>query len=156
MKFNEQKYTDLIMYILTQCSYKANFGKTVLCNILYFIDFKYYEHYNKLITNETYIKSKKGIKPKHFTQISQELISKKQIFLKKEKYYNRTIHRYYPTIIPTPKFTKKELIIINTLIHELSNNNASSITKYAIKDPPIIMADFGEEIDYHYVFLRQA
>ncbi len=142
------------MYILSQCSYKPSFGKTVLCSILYFIDFKYYEKYGKLITNETYIKSKRGIKPKHFLEVSQDLISKKQLFLKKEAYYNRTIHRYYPTIIPTHKFSQKELNIINRLIKQLSNNNASSITKYAIQDPPIIVADFGEEIDYKYVFSR--
>ena len=33
------KYTDLLKYILFKCYNKPNFGKTVLCSILYFIDF---------------------------------------------------------------------------------------------------------------------
>ena len=90
----------LIIYILSKGYNKPNLGKTLLCSILYFIDSNYYELYGKLLTDETYIKSKKGIKPKHFQEITQEQIAKKQLFLRKEPYYNRTIHRYYPTIIP--------------------------------------------------------
>ena len=37
---------------------------------------------------------------------------------------------------------------------KLSENNASTITKYAIKDPPLNIADFGDVIDYRYVFCR--
>ena len=154
MKFNREKYSNLIMYILSQCANKRSFGKTVLCSILYFIDFNYYELYSELMTNETYIKSKKGIEPQHFTEISQELISKEQIYFTKKSYYNRTIHKYYPIIIPDVKFSRKELKIINYSIEKLSNNNASSITRYAIKDSPIIIARLGEEIDCRYVFSR--
>ena len=154
MKLNRQKYIDLIMYILSKSYNKPGFGKTVLCSILYFIDFNYYELYGELLTNETYIKSKKGIKPKHFKEVSQELIAKKQLFLKKEPYYNRTIHRYILTIIPDLKFNPQELDIINFSIHHLINNNASTITRYAIKDPPIIIANLDEKIDFRYVFSR--
>ena len=154
MDFKKDKYINLIEYILTKCSNKPNFGKTVLCSLLYFIDFNYYELYNELITNETYIKSKKGIEPKHFSQISQNLILKNQLYLKKQPYYNRIIHKYHLLIIPTIKFNKKELEIIDFSIKKLSNNNASSITRYAIKDPPINAADFGDNINYKYVKSR--
>ena len=154
MRFDRKKYIDLIMYILFQCNSKPNFGKTVLCSIMYFIDFNYYELYGELITNETYIKSKRGIMPLHFRQISEELISSNQLFFKKEAYYNRKIHKYHPLIIPDLKFSEKELEIIDDCIEKLSDENATTITKYAKKDPPISVADFGEEIDFRYVFSR--
>ena len=156
MKLNREKYIDLIMYILTKCINKPNFGKTVLCSMLYFIDFNYYELYGELLTNETYIKSKRGIKPIHFREISQELISKNYLFFRKEPYYNRMIQKYYPIIIPTIKFSPEELEIINQSIVKLSDNNASAITRYAIKDPPLIIADIGDEIDCRYVFSRNS
>jgi hypothetical protein len=156
MRFNREKYIDLIMYILFQCYYKPSFGKTVLCSILYFIDFDYYELYGELLTNETYIKSKRGIKPLHFSAVSQDLIARNQLFLRKEPYYNRIIHRYYPTIIPDLKFSSEELDIINHAIDKLSNENATTITKYARKDSPITIAKLGEEIDYRYVFSRDS
>ena len=143
-----------MMYIISQCHCKPNFGKTVLCSILYFIDFNYYEVYGEPLTNETYIKSKRGIKPLHFREISEELISKNCLFFRKEPYYNRIIHKYYPLVIPNVKFTPEELEIINYSINKLIHNNASSITKYATKDPPIIIAHLDEEIDFRYVFSR--
>lgn len=142
------------MYILFRCSNRENFGKTMLCSLLYFIDFDYYELYGQPITNETYIKSKKGIKPKHFREISNDLIANNQLFLKKEPYYNRIIHRYYPLIIPNVHFSLEELEIIDYSINRLRDNNASTINKYATKDPPIIIANFGEEIDFRFVFTR--
>lgn len=154
MKLDKEKYIKLIMYILTKCYNKPQVGKTVLCSIMYFIDFKYFEFYGKVMTQETYTKTKKGIIPKHFKKITQELISQKQLFLKKEQYYNRTIHRYYPLIIPTSPFTNDEISVIDICISKLSNNNALSIIQYANKDPPLIMADFGETIQYTNVIYR--
>ena len=154
MRFNREKYIDLILYILSQCHQKPNFGKTVLCSILYFIDFNYYELYGELLTNETYIKSKRGIRPAHFREISEELISKNYLYFRKEPYYNRTIYRYYLIIIPNLKFSQNELEIINNAISKLSNENATTITKYAKKDSPISVAEFGEPIDFRYVFSR--
>ena len=143
MQFNREKYIDLLMYVLTKSYNKPHFGKTVLCTLLYFIDFNYYEKYGKFITHETYIKSKKGIKPKHFKEISDELISKKQLFLRKEPYYHRTIHRYYLTIIPTVKFSQKEYEIIDLTINKLINNNAHNLTKYVKNNPRVIETEFG-------------
>lgn len=154
MRFNKDKYINLIIYILARCYNKPNLGKTVLCTMLYFIDFNYYELYGALLTEETYIKSRRGIKPKHFEEITKDLIDKKQLFLRKEPYYNRIIHRYYLTVIPQVKFSKEELEIINLSIKKLSNHNASSIAKYTRKDPPFHTADLGEKIDCRYVFSR--
>ena len=154
MRFKRDKYIDLLMYILSQAGYKPSFGKTVLCSILYFIDFNYYELYGQLLTNETYIKSRRGIRPLHFREITQYLIDTHQLFFKKEPYYNRTLHKYYPLIIPDVKFSPEELEIIDSCIDKLANSNAHSITRYAIGDPPIIIADCGEEIDFRYVFSR--
>lgn len=155
MRFEKDTYIDLIVYILSKCYNKPNLGKTVLCSILYFIDFNYYEVYGTSLTKETYIKSKKGIKPKHFFEVTQDMIAKKQLFLRKEQYYNRIIHRYYLTIIPQARFGRKELEVIDFCIRKLSNHNASSIAKYARRDPPFSMASLGEKIDHIYVFSRK-
>ena len=57
-------------------------------------------------------------------------------------------------IIPNLKLSNTELEIINISLKKLINNNASSITKYAKKDPPVTIADLGDEIDCRYVFSR--
>ena len=142
------------MYILFKCSNKPNLGKTVLCTVMYFIDFNYYELYGEFLTKETYIKSKRGIRPKHFRKVTESMIAKNQLFLRREPYYNRILHRYYPTIIPTSKFSSRELAVINSCIRKLSDDNAYTITKYAFQDPPLIKAKLGDEIEYMDVFSR--
>lgn len=154
MNFDEEKYTDLIMYILFKCYGKPNLGKTVLCTVMYFIDFNYYEIYGEFLTKETYIKSRRGIRPKHFRIVTENLIERKKLFMRKEAYYNRTIHRYYPTAIPSLKFSQKELVIINSCIRTLTDSNASAITKYAWQDKPLKKARLNDEISYEDVFLR--
>ncbi|WP_296791417.1 type II toxin-antitoxin system antitoxin SocA domain-containing protein [uncultured Methanobrevibacter sp.] len=154
MRINEEKYINLIMYILFKCLNKPNLGKTVLCTVMYFIDFNYYELYGDFLTKETYIKSRKGIKPKHFKEITQSLIDKNQLFLRKEPYFTRTIHRYYPTSIPSLKFTPQELRVINSSIRKLSDSNATSITRFAWHDKPLVNTELGDEINYNDVFLR--
>ena len=154
MKFDREIYIQLLLYILFKCYNKPNIGKTMLCNLLYFIDFNYYEQYGEMLTKETYIKSKNGIKPKHFHEITQDLIAKKQLFLRKEPYYNRIIHRYYLLVIPQVKFSKQQLQIINLSIERLSDNNATSIGKYTLKDPPFNYARLGERIDCRNVLFR--
>lgn len=155
MSFDKDTYVKLLIYILSKCYNKPHVGKTVICTILYFIDFNYYEIYGTLLTKETYIKSKKGIKPKHFTEVTQDLIENNQLFLRKEHYYSRIIHKYYLTIIPQAKFDKKELEIIDLSIDKLIDHNASSIAKYARNDPPFSIANLGDEIDCRYVFSRK-
>ncbi len=155
MKFDKDTYVKLLIYILSKCYNKPHIGKTVLCTLLYFIDFNYYEHYGTLLTKETYIKSKRGIKPKHFNEVTQDLIERKLLFLRKEPYYNRTIHRYYLIILPQVKFDEKEQEIIDLTIKKLINHNATSISKYARKDPPFNIANLGEQIDCNNVFSRK-
>ena len=154
MKLNKSKYIQILFYILSQSYNKPHFGKTVLCTILYFIDFNYYEIYGELLMKETYVKSKKGIEPKHFHEITEELISRKQLFLRKENYYNRKIHKYYLLIIPNVKLNENELKVINSSINRLIDNNASTISKYAKKDPPVNMANLGDNLECKYVSSR--
>ena len=154
MRLKRDKYIDLIMYLLSKSASKPNFGKTVLCSIMYFIDFNHYEAYGRLLTNERYVKSKRGIRPVHFRDVVNDLVSRNCLFFRKEPYYTRTIHKFYPLIIPDVKFKPRELDIINYSLEKLSDNNASSITRYAVKDPPIMVTPPGEEIDFRYVFSR--
>lgn len=128
----------------------------MLCSIMYFIDFNHYELYGELMTNETYIKSKRGIKPAHFREVMSDLISRQYLFFRKEPYYNRLVNKYYPIVIPNIKFSENELELIKYCLKKLSNSNAHSITKYATRDPPIIIAGLGDEIDFRYVFSRDS
>jgi hypothetical protein len=156
MSFEKKEYTRLLIYLLSHCYDKPHVGKTIITTTLYFIDFNYYELYGKSLTKEIYIKSKKGIRPKHFSKITDELIERKKIYFRKEPYYHTTLHKYYLTKIPNIKFTKKKEKVINISMKDMITKNATSLMRYASKDPPYIMAEYNEEIDYNNVYLRDS
>ena len=156
MPFNKNEYTKLLRYILSNCYDKPHVGKTVLTTTLYFIDFNYYEAYGESLTNESYLKTKRGIKPKHFTKVTEELIEKNKIHFRKVPYYHTTLHKYYLTEIPNTKFSNKKTNIINLSIRHLLNKNATTILRYASKDHPYQNTQFNEEIDYNDVYYRDS
>ena len=156
MSFNKTEYIKLLSYILANCYNKPHVGKTVLTTTLYFIDFNYYEAYGKSITKENYLKSKTGIKPKHFTDITEEMIEKNKLYFRKEPYYHTTLHKYYLTEIPDIKFSEKKINVINQSICHLITKNATNILKYLSKDPPYKNTKLNNEIDYNNVYFRDS
>lgn len=154
MNFKKKEYIKLITYILSNSYTRPHVGKTVITTTLYFADFNYYEAYGKSITNESYYKTKKGIKPIHFHKTTDELINAKKLYLRKENYYGTTLYKYYLTKIPNVKFKKKKLNIINTTIKQLLNKNATNILRYASKDSPIKKTKLNNEISYKYTKTR--
>ena len=156
MPFNKNEYTKLLRYILSNCYDKPHVGKTVLTTTLYFIDFNYYEAYGESLTKEKYMKTKKGIKPDHFSKVTEELIERNKIYFRKEPYYHTTLHKYYLTEIPNIKFTNKKTNIIDLTMNHLITKSATAILRYASKDPPYQNTDFNKEIDYNNVYYRDS
>ena len=52
-KLNKKKAREVILYILSRC---GSMTEKKLATMLYFIDFDYYERYEKHLTGFTYIK----------------------------------------------------------------------------------------------------
>ena len=108
MHFDKNEYMKLLTYILSNCYDKPHVGKTVISTTMYFTDFNYYEVYGEPLTKETYLKSKKGIIPKHFNKVTEELIEKNKIYFRKEPHYHTMLHRYYLKQLPNIKYSKKK------------------------------------------------
>ena len=65
IEFNNEKFKQVLHYIIHQCGSLENVGKTVLYKILYFTDFDYYELYEEKLTGESYRKLPLGPAPVH-------------------------------------------------------------------------------------------
>ncbi len=155
MEFNREKFKVVLSYIISRCENKKNVGKTVLCKLLYFSDFNYYEKYECPITNETYLKYDRGPYPTHFDSIIDEMIGEGILNVKKEPYYGTTIHKHYLNVVPDLSLLNtKELSVINDVIDELSVKSANDISEYSHGDMPWMIAEDNDELDYEFVFYR--
>lgn len=156
MDFKKDRYIDVLTYIIAKTSDKGNVGKTVLSNMLYFIDFNYYELYGESLTGESYFKTLNGLSPAHFNSTLIDLIQSDIIYLKKEPYFDNYIKKYYITRIPNHKFSKKEYFVIKDVLDSFADYSATRFNYYLSKDAPFRNAGIDEEITYECVFHRDS
>lgn len=154
-KFNEVKFSEILHYIISKTSNKYNFGKVKLYKTLYFADFNFFEKYEKLITNETYIKIKFGPAPKHFDSVIKKLKENKMI--KEEiKYFNdnKKLNSFISLKEPKINLTFEEKQEIDTAIDLVSSMSATQISAYSHDDTPWKVSKLGEDLDPMLVFYR--
>ena len=155
MEFNRAKFKTVLSYIINRCENKDNVGKTLICKLLYFSDFDYYEKYETPITNETYLKYERGPYPQHIDEVIKEMVDEGLVIIENKPYYGTTIHKHYLQKVPDLSLLNtKELGVINEVIDKLSDLTATEVSRYSHGDMPWMIAEDNEELDYEYVFYR--
>lgn len=155
--FNEEKFKQILHYIIHNVGHLENVGKTVLYKILYFTEFNYYELYEEMLTGESYRKLPHGPAPCHFDQMITELQREGKIREIKTVFIKYPQQKYICDSMPDISLLNgKELDFINRNIAVYSNYNATQISEYSHKDIPYTATKNLEIIDYELVFYRDS
>lgn len=161
IKFDKEKFKQLLLYILEKCGGRPNVGETVLYKLLYFCDFNYYELYEKSLTGMKYKRMQYGPIPDQtlFNPIIQEMRKSGMIERVSRPYVNDTIQTRYLN------FTVADLSVFgpdvdnvrnvaDSVIERLSGMSARQIEDHSHRDYPWQVHNDNEEIDYNSVFCR--
>lgn len=152
---NVQKFREVLLYILNKVGAKPNIGETVLYKLLYFIDFDFYEKYEKQLIGATYKKSTFGPMPLEFFTIVKDMIEKKEIEKVNSKYFDKEQKKYLPLrSARLDILSAKELQLIDEVIDRLSDKTATQISEYSHEDIPWRVTRDQEVIKYETVFYR--
>lgn len=158
IKFESEKLRELILYILSKCGGKPNFGETVLYKLLYFMDFDAYEAMGKSITGMNYIHQKFGPIPqlKQYQFVIQNMRNNQEIKVFNQDYYGMTQKRYvalkdYKIDI----FSIKEKELVDRVLTRLSDMSARQIEEYVHGDAPWNSTKDNEIIPYDLVVYRE-
>lgn len=155
MELNREKMKQVIHYIVDKCQEKPSFGKTVLYKIMYFSDFNYYEIYETLITDETYIKKQNGPIPSHFDDCCNELKNERKVNNEVVLVIDYPRIRHFSLEDPdTSLLNNEELEVIDNVINELSHMNAREISDHSHGDKPWRVAEYLEPLNPEFVFYR--
>lgn len=147
------KAEQVILYVLSKSGGKPNFGETVLHKLMYFIDFDYYEKYNKSLTGMKYKKNQHG--PTFVNDILRKMKEKELIQL-----INKSIGEYkqkkYIALKPPDLegISAIEIQHIDSVLNKHSDKNAQQIEAYSHKDVPWVITKPREIIPYESVFYR--
>jgi transcriptional regulator with XRE-family HTH domain len=151
------KFKNVLLYILERCAGKPNVGETVLFKLLYFSDFNYYELYEEHLTGASYRKLPFGPVPQKLDTIINQMIENGQLQRVKTEYHAYQQIRYLPLVkADLTELRASEKEVIDRVIEQLSDWSATAISNYSHKDMPWLASKEGEEINYEFVFYREA
>ncbi|GHT14431.1 hypothetical protein FACS189426_20740 [Bacteroidia bacterium] len=150
------KFKNVLLYILEHCAGKPNVGETVLNKLLYFCDFNYYEIYEEHLTGARYKKLPYGPVPQKLDRIINQLIDKGQLQRIKTEYHGLPQTRYLPLEkADLTQLSAAEKTVIDAVIQQMSDWNATKISDYSHKDKPWKATEEGDYISYNLVFYRR-
>lgn len=152
---NIKKLKETFLYILEKIGALPNIGEAVICKILYFIDFDYYEKYEEQLIGATYIKNHHGPTPVAFTEIVKQMENDNDLVQVVKKYFQYDQKKYLPRRKANLSiFSAREKELIDAEIERFKDFNASKIKEYSHKDVPWIGSADLQPISYEAVFYR--
>lgn len=152
---NLKKFKEVLLYILSKVGGKPNVGEAVIYKLLYFIDFDFYEKFEKQLIGATYIKNHYGPTPIEFKAIVQDMIKNGEIVKIEGKYFNYPQRKYLAIRRPNlDVLSGCEIEHIDDVLARLSEKNAKEMENYSHGDIPWKTAEDGKPLSYESVFYR--
>ena len=150
-----KKFKEVLLYILERIGGKNNVGEAVICKLLYFIDFDYYEKFEEQLIGAKYIKNHFGPTPVAFPEITKQMERDGDLVRITQKYFQHDQKKYLSRRNPDLSIlTAQELEHIDWEIERFKDFNATKMRDYSHKDVPWIGADDLQLINYEAVFSR--
>jgi transcriptional regulator with XRE-family HTH domain len=150
-----EKFKEVLLYVLQSIGAKSNIGEAVICKLLYFIDFDYYEKYEEQLMGLTYLKNHHGPTPAAFNKIVKQMEKDGDLVPVSKKYFQYDQKKYLPRReADLSLLSAQEKELIDSEIERFKNFNATQMAEYSHKDVPWITAENLKPIDYESVFYR--
>ena len=150
-----EKMKQVVLYIINKNGSKPHFGETVLHKILYFIDFDYYEKYEKSLMGSTYIKNYHGPTSKDLDSVITALEKSNAVKTRTVDYFGYKQKKYDALQEPNlDVLSAQEIKHIDAELERLSSKNAKEIEEYSHGDIPWECSKNQQDIEYEFVFYR--
>ena len=160
----------MITYTLDKTKYKAALlyiadalgkieGMKKAYKLFYFLDFDFFEAYDRPFTGETYKSLQMGPVPIYFTAIVEELVNEKLIKIEKKRMspaYENDATIYVPIKQPSYKFSKEEKHMLDRIIKQYGGMTGKDLEKLSHTEVPYNAVEVGEIIPYEYSIYRDS
>lgn len=150
-----EKFKEVLLYILERIGARPNIGEAVVCKLMYFIDFDFYEKFEEQLIGAKYIKNHFGPTPVAFPEIVAQMEQDGDLTRVTKKYFQHEQKKYLPRrSADLSNFSAQEKELIDWEIERFKDFNATKMRDYSHKDVPWIGADDLQPINYEAVFSR--
>jgi len=152
---NINKFKEVLLYILEKVGAKPNVGQVVIYKLLYFIDFDFYELYEKQLIGAKYIKNTFGPTPVDFAKIVGKMIENNELSEVKTKHFHHEQTKYIPVRqADISVLSALEIKHIDAILEKHSDKSAKEFSEYSHRDVPWLATEDKKLIPYEAVFYR--
>ncbi|MEN8236162.1 MAG: Panacea domain-containing protein [Pseudomonadota bacterium] len=152
---NNNKFQELIIYILNRVGGRPNVGETVLYKLLYFCDFNFYEIQEEFLTGAKYYKRKYGPVPKDFKKCIEKMKKNKDLEEVDSEHFKYPQKKYLAhREANLDIFSANEIKVIDSVLNSHGKRNAKFLSDYSHRDVPWVVTKDNQIIDYETVFYR--
>lgn len=150
LKSDSDKLREVLLYVLAAIGARPTFGESVLYKILYFIDFTYYEKFDRSITGINYIRNSYGPTPTlAFIDIVKQMQAKSELEIVTTKHFNNTQKKYLPIVAPDlHSIDATELKHIDKILEWHGDKSAAELFDLLIMDVSWNATKPGQSINY--------
>lgn len=154
---DKEKYAAAIIYLVNKLG-KIN-GKKKAYKLLYFLDFDFFEAYEKPFTGETYTALPMGPVPRYFDGIVDQLVKDGYIEIKKvvmSPMYENPAVIYIPKKKMNYRFSKQEQKMLDRVVDKYGSLTGKDLEVLSHAQPPYAAVELGEVIPYEYSYYRNS
>lgn len=154
-KISEKKYKEVILYLAEKLGGEIK-GKKKLAKLLYFVDFDFFEKFEKSLTGDVYKALPMGPFPVTMEKVLTDMVKEKKITIKLEKEradYNPTeIYKAKEKMVGS--FSKEEQQILDRVILKYGHLTGKQLEDLSHAEAPYIGTALNQEIAYELAFYR--
>lgn len=156
-KLNEEKYKNVILYLSKKIGRNGVWGKKKMYKLLYFIDFDFFEKYERPITGAIYHRLQMGPAPSYFDAIAQDLKKEGKLEIGVGKLgngYNDACVYKALVDVKDNAFTSDEKAMLDRVIKLYGDKTGKQLEDLTHKEAPYLAVDEGEEMPLELAHYR--
>lgn len=152
---DKEKYKATILYLLNAIGEIK--GKKKSYKLLYFLDFDFFEAYDKSFLGETYKSLPMGPAPVYFDAVINEMKAEGMIDIKKTRL---SLSHENDTVVFVPKtkskyvFTVEERKMLDRIVRKYGSSTGTDLEKLSHGEAPYNSVELFQIIPYEYAMYR--
>ena len=155
VKINEKKYKNVILFFANKIK-NGTLGKLKMMKLLYFLDFDFFEKYDKSITGDEYLRFENGPVSRMAEKILKEMQGKeiKISNIKIARGYNDQQRIEPLKCFDLKLFSKEELLMMEEIAEKWEKFSGTEMKNASHGEAPWIATKPDDVIDYNLSYYR--
>jgi hypothetical protein len=157
VEYNEQKFTEMLLYVATQLSDDPAGGAVKLNKALHYSELAHMRLRGRPITGAEYQKLSQGPAPRRLLPVRDKLIEDGEAVIEPSSYYGMVQQRLIPRRdADLSVFDSYEIAVMNEVVADLKGKSGAEVSRMSHQEMGWFLAEENETIEWEMAYLKPA